>query len=587
MAKQTEEAQLSKVEQIKEESAGLRGPIGRELGDGSASFSEEAIQLLKHHGTYQQDDRDTRTERKKAGLDKDFKFMVRTKFPGGIITAEQYIACDNLASTYGQEDLRITSRQGFQFHGVLKNNLRALIHDLNHLADITTFGACGDVVRNVMGCPVADIDPQFAHIEADLLGVAKRISDHFLPKTRSYFDLWLNDEKVSMKEDGSVIYGNGQETQPVAEPIYGTHYLPRKFKIAITADFDNSVDVYANDVGVIAVTENGRLAGYEVLVGGGLGYTHRKPQTYARAATPLAFVDADGLLELIEAIVKVQRDFGGRADRRHARMKYLIDDIGEAAFRDRVFEYAGRTFEPPRRVEPTAQPDYLGWHKQRQDGLNYVGVWVENGRIRDFPGSFQFRTGLRRIVEQFRPSVRMTPHHNIILANIRDEDVDAVQAILEEHGIPTDKGISAIRRMEMACPALPFCGLALTEAERIFPDVIAGIEAAGHGDEDVVIRMSGCPNNCSRPRTAEIGLVGCGSDRYMLYVGGDRLGRRLCEPIAEKLTAANLAPAVSTLLELWKQERSDGERFGDWSLKKGTDALRPLVETFEAGSRYE
>ncbi|MCL4692659.1 MAG: hypothetical protein KJ060_09140, partial [Candidatus Hydrogenedentes bacterium] len=362
-------------------------------------------------------------------------------------------------------------------------------------------------------------------------------------------------------------------------PIYGTTYLPRKFKIGLTVDFDNAIDVYANDVGVIGVTENGRIVGYEVLTGGSLGYTHRKPETYARLGSPFAFVQEDELIPLLETIVKVQRDHGGRANRKHARMKYLIDDWGFDKFKQTVFEYAGRTYPEPKGITPSDQPDYLGWHKQIQDGLNYVGVWVENGRIRDFEGSFKFRTGLREIVTRFKPDIRLTPHHNVILANIRDEDVAEVQAILDRHGIPTNKGISAVRRLEMACPALPFCGLALAEAERAMPSVIEKIEAAGHADADVIIRMSGCPNNCSRPRTAELGIVGSGADRYIIYAGGDYMGTRLNEILAEKVKLDEVAPLVSALLSAWKSHRGDGERFGDWSYRVGIDGLKPYIET--------
>ena len=572
------EVKLSAVEKIKDASQGLYGPIGQELGDGTPKFGEESIQLLKHHGTYQQDDRDTRTDRKKAGQPWDYQFMVRTKFPGGNISAEQYLICDDLATKHGQNDLRVTSRQCFQFHGVVKGHLRSLLNELNHLAKITTLGACGDVVRNTMACPVIDIDPKYAAYGADLIRMAKDISAHFMPKTTSYYDLWVDDEKVEVNKDGTV-HVKPRDEQPVEEPIYGKTYLPRKFKIGLTVDFDNAVDVYTQDVGVIAVTENGRITGYEVLAGGGLGYTHRKPETYARLGTPLAFVQEDELIPLIETIVKVQRDHGGRANRKHARLKYLIDDWGFDKFRQTVFEYAGRTYPEAKGIKPSDQPDYLGWHKQIQDGLNYVGVWVENGRIRDFDGSFQFRTGLREIVSRFKPDIRLTPHHNVVLANIRDEDVAEVQAILDKHAIPTDKGISTVRRLEMACPALPFCGLALAEAERAMPHVIEKIEAAGHGDADTIIRMSGCPNNCSRPRSAEIGIIGSGSDRYIIYTGGDYMGTRLNEPLAEKVKVDEVAPMVSALLSAWKSNRTEGERFGDWSFRVGIEGLKPYVES--------
>ncbi|MBI4557718.1 MAG: NADPH-dependent assimilatory sulfite reductase hemoprotein subunit [Candidatus Hydrogenedentes bacterium] len=571
---QSGDGQLSKVEGIKESSRGLYGHIAEELSQPVGNFSEDTSQLLKHHGTYQQDDRDTRTERKKAGLDRDYRMMVRTKFPGGRISAEQYLFCDEFATKYGQDDMRVTSRQDFQFHGVLKRNIRALIHDLNRFAQIMTFGGCGDVVRNVVACPVSDIDRKFKDCGADLMAMAKRVSDHFLPKTRSYYELWIDDEKVTVNPDGTVTFPEELGQTPQAEPIYGKRYLPRKFKIGFGVDFDNSVDLYTNDIGVMAITENGKIIGYEILAGGGLGYTHNKAATYPRLGTPLAFVSEDDIAPLLEAIVKVQRDHGGRANRRHARMKYLIDDVGFDKFREMVFEYAGRAFPAPRGIKPSAQPDYLGWHKQMQPGLNYVGVWVENGRIRDFPDSYRFKTGLREVVAKFRPDVRLTPHHNVILANIKDEDISAVQAMLDEYGIPTDQGISTLRRLEMACPALPYCGLAMSESERALPGVIKAIEAAGHGDADAIIRMSGCPNNCSRPRSAEIGIVGNGTDRYHLYIGGDYLGTRLNQLLAQNVKTHDVGPMIAALFDLWKTEKQNGERFGDWSHHVGADALR-------------
>ncbi len=573
----TDAPKLSAVEGIKAASNGLFGPIGDDLADPAPSFSDSSVQLLKHHGSYQQDDRDTRTERKKAGLGRDFKMMLRTKFPGGILTTEQYLICDDLCSKYGQEDLRVTSRQDFQFHGVAKNDLRPLIRDVNKLAKITTLGGCGDVVRNTMAAPVSDIDPKYKDFGTDLIALSQRISDYFLPKTTSYFDLWLNDEKAVVNEDGTVSLPADANAKPVEEPLYGTTYLPRKFKIGLATDFDNSIDVYTQDIGVIAVAENGAIAGYEILVGGGLGYSHRKPATYARAATAIAFVNESELISLLEAIVKVQRDHGGRADRKHARLKYLIDDWGFDKFKETLWEYAGRDYPAPRGIEPSAQPDYLGWSKQWQPGLNYVGIWVENGRIRDFEGGHHFRSGLRAIIEKYRPSVRLTPHHNVILANIADADVDAVQAMLDEYGIPTDQKISTIRRMEMACPALPLCGLAMAEAERGMPAIMEGIEALGHGDAEVIIRMSGCPNNCSRPRSAEIGIIGAGADRYELSTGGDYNGTRLNEAVAEKLKAAELPAIIGHLIERWKADGADGERFGDWSARIGVDAVRSII----------
>ncbi len=564
---------LSGLETFKARSGGLYGPVADELADPVDHFTEESVQILKHHGTYQQDNRDTRRARKKAGLGKEYTMMLRTKFPGGILTAEQYLLCDRLADQYGRGDMRITSRQDFQFHGVVKGNLRGLIADLNKLGDITSLGGCGDVVRNTMANPVADIDARYKDCGADLVAMAIRISEATLPKTRSYFDLWLNDEKATVREDGTVCFGDDLR-EDVPDPLYGKLYLPRKFKVGIGTDFDNAVDLYTHDMGVMAVTEEGRIVGYEILVGGGLGFSHTKKNTYARLGTPMAFVQEEEVLPLIMAVIQVQRDYGDRTDRKQARLKYTIDRMGFEVFMTRVAEYAGRSFAPPRNVKPTGQFDYLGWHAQGEAGLNYVGVWVENGRVSDVENGPAFRSGLRAVIDKYRPSVRATPHHNLVLANIPDADVAGVQAMLDQYGLPTDKGISTLRRMEMACPALPLCPLAQSEAERALPAFMADLEAAGHGDADVVLRMTGCPNGCARPTVAEIGLIGKGPGRYILLTGGDHNGTRLNEVLAPLVKEPEVAPLIGQLLTLWKTERAEGETFGDWSHRVGVQALR-------------
>jgi len=576
-------SQLSEVEQLKAASNGLYDPIAQELGQAGDHFTEEAVQILKHHGTYQQDDRDIRLERKKKGLPPVYSMMVRTKFPGGRITAEQYLICDELCEKYGQKDMRATSRQDIQFHGVIKGNLRPLIHDLNRLAQVTTLGGCGDVVRNTMAPPVADIDPAYASCGTDLIELAEEIARRTLPKTPAYFDLWINDEKAEIQPDGTVIFKSRSEK--VADPLYETQYLPRKFKIGIATDFDNSVDVFTQDVGILAVTlpryggdGSGRIAGYEVLIGGGLGFSHTKENTYPRLGTPLYFVDREELWPLLEAVIKIQRDYGERNDRKQARLKYTLDRLGEDRFRELVRAYAGRDFAPVRGVVPVAQPDYLGWHPQQQPGLWYVGVWVENGRVRDFEDKgFRFRSGLRAVIDRFRPSIRITPHHNIILANIPEKEREAVQALLDEYGLPTDQGISTLRRMEMACPALPLCPLAQSESERVMPEFMRGLEEAGHSDADVVIRMTGCPNGCARSSTSEIGLIGKGPGRYVLLVGGAYNGTRLNTPLDEKVRHEEVVPLIASLLALWKQHRQPGERFGDWSYRTGVETLRKML----------
>ncbi len=569
--------QLSGVETFKSRSGGLYGPIADELAQPTDHFSEESIQILKHHGSYQQDNRDTRKARKKEGLDKEYSMMLRTKFPGGDLTADQFLFCLDMAAKYGQDDFRVTSRQDFQFHGVIKKNFRPLINDLNKLSKITSIGGCGDVVRNTMANPVADIDPRYKDCVTDLVKMAHTISDATLPKSKAYYDLWLNDEKATVNEDGTVQYAKDlREETP--DDLYGTQYLPRKFKIGVGTDFDNSSDVYTQDVGIIAVTEDGKIVGYEILAGGGLGYSHTKKDTYPRAASHVAFVQEDEVLDIVLAIIKVQRDYGDRSDRKQARLKYTIDRMGLDTFIENIAEYAGKKFGAPRNVQPTDQPDYLGWSKQIQEGLNYVGVWVENGRVKDFDNSYQFKTGLRAVIERFKPDVRVTAHHNLVLANIKDADVDAVQAMLDEYKLPTDKGITTLRRLEMACPALPLCGLALSEAERYFPSVMDALEEAGHGDADVIIRMTGCPNGCARSSSSEIGLIGKGPGRYVIHTGGCYNGTRMNELFLPVVKEEDVVPNLAGLLSLWKENRAEGEGFGDWSKKVGVETLRTMLD---------
>jgi len=568
------EKKKTPVEGFKENSLGLYGSIPTDLGSDTDHFTEESIQLLKHHGTYQQDNRDTRKARKKEGLDKEYSMMLRTKFPGGSLTAEQYLICDDLAAKLGNNDLRCTSRQCFQFRGVQKGNLRELINTLNTLAKITSVGACGDVVRNTMSLPVADLDPRYDALGVDLQALSKKISDHFFPSTLAYADIWIDDQKATLNTDGTITYAD-LPAEAVEEPIYGKTFLPRKFKIGVGTDFDNSSDVFTQDVGIIAITEDGKCIGFEITAGGGLGYSHgRSGKTYARSGTPIAFVQEDEVIPIIEAIVKIQRDNGDRTDRKHARLKYTIDDMGLDTFKAKIVEYAGREFPTPKGTETANLLDYLGWHKQT-DGQNYVGVWVESGRIQDFEGGWQFKTGLRAVIEKFSPLIRLTPSSNLILANISDEDKPAVQALLEEFGIPTNN-VSAVRKKEMACPALPMCPLATSEAERALPSIAAELENLGHGDADVVIRISGCPNGCPRPVSAEIGIVGKGTDQYCLHIGGN-LGSRMNEKIYESVATDQLAPVLGVWFGTWKNERSENEPFGDWSHAKGLDALRAIV----------
>src|SRR5205823_3214873 len=431
------QADVSAVEQIKQASRGLRGSLAPELAAGTSHFEDEAAQLLKFHGVYQQDDRDARRQRSDAGLEPDYAFMVRCKIPGGVLTARQYLVLDELAGRFGNGTLRVTTRQDNQFHGVVKGDLKATIRALND-ALVTTLGACGDVERNVMCCPA----PLPGTLRDQVLQVARRISDHLLPRSRAYHEIWLNGERV---ESGV------PDAQP--DPIYGERYLPRKFKTAIAFPDDNCTDVYSNDLGFLAIPDGDRIAGFNVLVGGGLGMTHGKKLTYPRLADPLGFAAPEDVVQVAEAVLTVQRDYGDRRDRRHARLKYLLDDRGLHWFRAQVERRLGRALPPPAAVRVSDVHDHLGWHQQRE-GRWFYGLFVENGRILDTE-DVRLRTALRRIVKMFDAGVHFTPQQNVLLTGIPDGRRAALEGVLAHHGVRSTGAISTVRRWSMACPALP------------------------------------------------------------------------------------------------------------------------------------
>lgn len=542
-------AALSKVEAIKEASRGLYGSLPEELRNDASHFSEEAVQLIKFHGSYQQDDRDARRDRKKVGLEPAYSFMVRSKLPGGVMDAGQYLVHDDLADRYADGTLRVTTRQGFQIYGVLKGNLRGAIHDLN-AALVTTLGACGDVERNVLSCPA----PIPGGFRAEALELARRISDHLLPKTRAYHEIFVEGELVA-----------GGPPEAVEDPIYGTTYLPRKFKTAIAFPDDNCTDVFANDLGLLAIPEDGRLAGFNVLVGGGMGQTHGKAETFPRLASVLGFATPEEVIDVATAVIIVQRDHGNRANRKRARLKYLIEDNGLDWFRQKVEERLGRALTPPRDVEVTDVHDHVGWHEQGE-GKWFYGLFVENGRISDEPGR-RLRTALRTLVETLRPGVALTPQQNILFTDIPEARKGELERILREHGVHPER-VSQARRWSMACPALPTCSLALAESERVLPKVIDEIEALlaelGLADERIAIRMTGCPNGCARPYNADIAFVGRNLNKYMVYVGGNPEGTRLNQEFADLVPLEKLGETVRPLLERWRDERIPGEGFGDY-----------------------
>lgn len=563
------EVKLSKLEHLKDGSHQLRGSIPDELANDEPTFSADAAQLLKHHGSYMQDDRDVRKQKNEDGTKKAkaYSCMVRTRIPGGRVTAAQFLAELDLCEKLANGTVRITTRQGFQLHGVLKDNLKETIRAIND-SKLTTFAACGDVNRNVMCCPAPyrnnPVHDQMQQLSQDL-------ADHFKPKTNSYFDIWLTDE------DGEKT--NVSDFQPVDEPIYGERYLPRKFKMAIAVPDDNCVDVYTQDLGLLAVVEDDRIVGYNVLVGGGMGRTPSAEKTFPRVADKLAFVTPEQVVGVAEAIVKVQRDFGNREDRKRARMKYLLHDWGVAKFKAKVEEYFGQPLPDPHASDVTGVDDHIGWHEQG-DGKLFLGVNIENGRIKD-EGDLRIKSGLRAVLSKFGMDTRLTALQSVILCDIDPADKDEISSILSEHGIKAAEELSLLRRYSIACPAFPTCGLSITESERALPGIIdqLEVEVAKYGleSQQIAVHMTGCPNGCARPYTPDIGLVGKAVGKYTLFLGGNPEGTRLCFIYKDMVPGDELASTLSPLFGLYKAERNDGESFGDYCARMGQEALEAKV----------
>lgn len=551
---------VSKVETEKENSRFLRGTIREQLAQDTAKFDETGPTILKFHGIYQQDDRDQRQKRQLEGQDKYYMMMVRTKTPGGRASADQYLKFNELADVYGNGTLRITTRQGIQFHGVLKKNLFSVMNELNK-ALVTTLGACGDIVRNVCSCPAPDHERK----HSEVLEYAKKISDFTLPKTRAYHEIWINGEKACTSEE--------------TEPLYGKTYLPRKFKIAVAHPGDNCVDLYTNDLGFISILKGTELEGFNIVAGGGMGMTHRKTETYPVLAKPLGFVKKEKVLEVCDGIIKTQRDFGNRENRAHARLKYLIEDRGIEWFSREVAKRTGFVLEPFRPIAWAHTDDHLGWH-DNGSGQLYFGLFVENGRIKDTQ-HFKLKSGLLKIVQAFRPELRFTTNQNVILNGIPSARKSEFEKILIDHGIHSEKNLPNILRWSMACPAIPTCGLAITESERALPGIVREIAAElsrlGLEKESITLRMTGCPNGCARPYSSEIGLVGNAVNQYVLFLAGNFEGTRLNQSVHEKVKIKDIVPLLKLYFEKFKAERNDGERFGDYCHRLGLEALRSIA----------
>lgn len=555
----------SPVEKIKDESCGLRGTIQETLASDATHLGEEDATLIKFHGSYQQDDRDLRVERKKEGLDKAWSFMVRTKCPGGDVTAERYLILDRLADEVGNGTLRITTRQGIQFHGVLKKHLGECIRAVNE-AGITTWGACGDVVRNTLATSIPKRDA--AH--DDVHKLAQEISDTFLARTSSYVDIWVNGKKLET---------NGAS---IEEPIYGKHYLPRKFKIALAVPPQNDVDIYSNDLGFVCHAPNGKVAGYTVLVGGGFGMTHGMVKTYPVLALPLFYVKREHVVEAAIAVVTAQRDHGNRDDRKVSRLKYVIEQKGIEWFRKEVVSRMKSPTEPAKPVQFNSVADSLGWHDQG-DGKLFCGVWVSQGRIKD-DGAVRYRAAFRTIVKRIGCPVRLTANCNILFYNIEPAKRVEVDAILKEHGVPHTDGFTEARKTSHACVALPTCGLALAESERVFSDTMDGIDRVLRElkleNEPILIRMSGCPNGCPRPYNADFAFVGRGPGKYAFYVGGSIVGDRLAGLEKKSIELDTIPQVVRPYLEEFAAKRNPGETFTAYWGRTHESGPRPVPEQF-------
>lgn len=551
----------SKVEHIKVESNYLRGQIAEELAQDTPRFTEDQVQLIKFHGMYQQEDRDARQARKAAGAEKAYQFMIRSRIPGGALTANQYLVLDDLSERYGNHTMRITTRQSVQLHGILKGNIHATIHKINESL-ISTLAACGDVNRNVMACPA----PVSSRAQAQIQEIAHKLAMYLAPKSSAYHEIWVDGEKVHSSEDAD----------EVVEPMYGPTYLPRKFKVGVAYPGDNCIDIFTQDIGFVARVEGEQLVGFTAVIGGGMGATHGKKDTFPRLGNPLADVTVDQVLKVAETIITVQRDYGDRANRRHARMKYVVEEQGIPWFRQQVEERLGYQLSDPSEVHFHDVDHHLGWHQQF-DGKWFLGLHVENGRLKDSE-TLRLKSGLRTVVQEFRPNIRLTAQQNILLIDIPSEQRAAIEARLQEFGIETNPEAIGAYRYAMACPALPTCGLAVAEAERALPGVVKQLETTlndlGLANEKISFRMTGCPNGCARPYMGDVGFVGRSRDLYNVHVGGDWQNTRLNTVYAQNVNVKDIPAILEPLFTLWRDARQSEEGFGDFCHRVGIEQLK-------------
>lgn len=545
---------LSSTETIKTQSHGLRGTIRESLEhEATGSISETDQALIKFHGMYQQDDRDRREERAAKKLERLYSFMIRLRLPGGFLTPEQWVATNDIAGKNSTGVIKITTRQTLQLHGLIKSRIKPTIQSFDH-AGLDSIATCGDINRNV----ICTAHPKQSPLHAEVFAYADGISELLKPKTRAYYEIWLDEERIAERSE--------------EDPLYQDRYLPRKFKIAIAIPPNNDVDVLANDIGLIAIVENGELKGFNIAIGGGLSTTHGNPDTYPRLASVIGFVPrGEQTLKAVYEILTIQRDHGNRSDRKQARLKYTVDKLGVDWFRGELEKRIGFPLEAPKTVTFKTREDYFGW-EQNHEGLWYHTLFVENGRVLD-EEQLPMRTALLEIARTGLANFRFTCHQNLILSDIRTEDKERVHGLLERYGlIRHTETASVVRKSAMACVALNTCPLALAEGQRYLPSLISHIEPLleKHGipDEEIIIRMTGCPNGCARPYIAEIGFVGTAYGRYNLYLGGDRSGTRLNRLYRESLDEAAILQELDALLGTFKADRNAGEHFGDFAIRK-------------------
>ncbi|WP_305369862.1 assimilatory sulfite reductase (NADPH) hemoprotein subunit [Photobacterium leiognathi] len=544
---------LSDNERLKRESNFLRGTIEQDLGDRmTGGFTADNFQLIRFHGMYQQDDRDIRAERAKQKLEPLHNVMLRARMPGGIITPKQWLAIDKFAdehTSYGS--IRLTTRQTFQFHGVLKPNIKLMHQTLNSIG-IDSIATAGDVNRNVL----CTTNPVESELHQEAYEWAKKISEHLLPKTRAYAEIWLDGEKLETTDE---------------EPILGSNYLPRKFKTTVVIPPQNDVDVHANDLNFVAIADNGKLVGFNVLVGGGLAMTHGDQSTYPRRADDFGFIPLEKTLDVAAAVVTTQRDWGNRSNRKNAKTKYTLDRVGSDVFKAEVEKRAGVKFEDSCPYEFTDRGDRIGW-VEGIDGKHHLALFIENGRLLDYPNK-PLKTGVAEIAKVHQGDFRMTANQNLIVAGVLAKDKKKIEKIARDHGL-IDDGVSEQRKNSMACVSLPTCPLAMAEAERFLPEFVTDVEGIleKHGldkDENIILRVTGCPNGCGRAMLAEIGLVGKAPGRYNLHLGGNRNGTRVPKMYRENITVAQIMDEIDGLVSRWSTERQEGEDFGDFTIRAG------------------